>query len=291
MMPGAQRADVPGQPDTEQPDTEQPDTEHVEVEAAGTAVATAGESVSDSAPERVSPTSQVRRHRTARNRWLRLGRHLLIATAVLSGAVGVTGLAGWLTSRPPADVGSFDAGTSATGSPGTPASPGATAAGLPSSPPGQEELAAQQDLRPTALAVPDEHIAAPVVTSLVDRSGALEVPLDPAVVGWWAGGAAPGSATGTVVLAGHVDYNGRPGALFSLANLPLASLITVTSVDGSPHTYRVVTRRHVAKTSLAETGVFRTDGPPRLALITCGGSFDRTRHSYRDNVIVLALPA
>ncbi|MCK9922028.1 class F sortase [Frankia sp. AgPm24] len=257
-----------------------------------------GHAESDREPQTSQAGAHRRPHRSMRVRLLRVGRHMVIAMAVLSGVVGVTGLAGWMTSRPPADVGSFDAGTSATGSPGTSVSPGATAAGQTSSPtPGPSQAAAAADQaalnaerRPTAVAIADEHIAAPVVTSLVDSGGALDVPRDPAIVGWWAGGAAPGSATGTVVLAGHVDYDGRPGALFSLAELPTSSVVTVTSADGTTHRYQVVTRRHVAKTSLADTGVFRTDGPPRLALITCGGSFNRTTHSYRDNVIVLALP-
>ena len=30
---------------------------------------------------------------------------------------------------------------------------------------------------------------------------------------------------------------------------------------------------------------------PTLRLVTCGGSFDETQRSYRDNVIVYAVPA
>ncbi|MCL9762499.1 class F sortase [Frankia sp. AiPa1] len=223
----------------------------------------------------------------------------MIVTAVLLGVVGVTGLTGWMTSRPPADTGSLDAGTAATGSPGAHASPGAAGAGQragqsgPPATPADESArpAAARAQRPTTLSVSDVRISAPIVTSLVDGSGALEVPRDPATVGWWAGGAAPGSPAGTVVLAGHVDYNGRPGALFPLDTVPMATVVTLTSIDGTSHSYRVVARRHVAKTALATTGVFQTDGPPRLALITCGGPFDRATHSYRDNLIVLALPS
>jgi hypothetical protein len=35
--------------------------------------------------------------------------------------------------------------------------------------------------------------------------------------------------------------------------------------------------------------VFARGGPPRLVVITCGGSFS-SREGYRDNLIVTALP-
>ena len=37
--------------------------------------------------------------------------------------------------------------------------------------------------------------------------------------------------------------------------------------------------------------VLRARGVPRLVLITCGGPFDQVRHSYRDNLVVYAVPA
>jgi hypothetical protein len=41
----------------------------------------------------------------------------------------------------------------------------------------------------------------------------------------------------------------------------------------------------VAKGALPGS-LFATTGPPRLALVTCGGSFDPATGHYRDNVIV-----
>ncbi|MBC8092483.1 MAG: class F sortase, partial [Pseudonocardia sp.] len=38
-------------------------------------------------------------------------------------------------------------------------------------------------------------------------------------------------------------------------------------------------------------GLFDTGGERRLALVTCGGSFDRDARSYRDNLIVWAVPS
>jgi len=36
--------------------------------------------------------------------------------------------------------------------------------------------------------------------------------------------------------------------------------------------------------------LFRTDGPPMLTLVTCGGPFDSATHHYRDNIVVSAAP-
>jgi len=36
--------------------------------------------------------------------------------------------------------------------------------------------------------------------------------------------------------------------------------------------------------------LFARSGQPRLTLITCGGSFDAAGGSYRDNVVITAVP-
>jgi hypothetical protein len=228
----------------------------------------------------------------------RLARWLLIVTAALSGTVGVTGMVEWTASRAPGDVGSLAPGSvpaAASGATMPPTAVGraAPAGSVPSATlrPGAADPRNADLRRPARLAVPAQGIDASVVPEFADSATrALSLPRDPAIVGWWGAGAAPGDTSGTVVLAGHVDYNGKPGALLPLDRAALGTVVTVTSVDGSPHGYRVVARVHVAKASLSDAGLFRTDGSPQLALVTCGGPFDRARHSYRDNLIVLALP-
>ncbi|SNQ48700.1 Sortase family enzyme [Frankia canadensis] len=238
---------------------------------------------------------RARRRRLARRRLL--ASRLLIVTAVLSGAVGVTGIVEWATSRAPGDVGSLASGSASAAMPGAATLPAAAgpdtgtvlaASPLPADPADSRDAARR---RPARVSVPASGVDAPVVPELADRAtNTLDLPRDPATVGWWAAGAAPGAPSGTVVIAGHVDYDGQPGALLPLARVATGSPVIVTSADGRTHDYRVVARVHVAKSALADTGVFRGDGPPRLALITCGGPFDRARHSYRDNLVVLALP-
>jgi hypothetical protein len=104
-------------------------------------------------------------------------------------------------------------------------------------------------------------------------------------IGWWAGGVAPGSHSGTAVLAVHRDsrQDGR-GPFAELENLPLGSIVVV---DG--HTYRLTDVETYSKKALPVEQAFRQDGPHRLALVTCGGSYHRS-NGWDSNVIAFFEP-
>lgn len=144
---------------------------------------------------------------------------------------------------------------------------------------------------PEALRVPAAGVATQVVPIGVERSGALQLPEDRNVVGWWAAGALPGSAQGSVVLAGHVD-SARLGAgvLKGLVELPLPADVEVADSSGDVTAYQLVARRTFSKTALP-ADVFRRDGTPQLVIVTCGGPFDTRTGHYRDNVVLYAVPA
>jgi hypothetical protein len=121
------------------------------------------------------------------------------------------------------------------------------------------------------------------------RRGSLELPPDPRVVGWWSAGGWPNAGSGTTLIAGHVDSaTAGPGALFRLADVGLGTDVRLQTLDGTVR-YRVVARRVYRKAELPAE-LFRAVGPPRLALVTCGGPYDRRTRHYRDNVVVYAVP-
>ena len=66
-------------------------------------------------------------------------------------------------------------------------------------------------------------------------------------------------------------------------------MVLVTFDDSSVRSFRVTERRAYAKAELPDE-VFRRTGPATLRLITCGGAFDRSTHSYADNIVVTAVP-
>jgi Sortase domain len=143
---------------------------------------------------------------------------------------------------------------------------------------------------PTAVTLPGTPSPLPLVPVGVVGSGRLQLPDDPSVLGWYAAGAVPGAPGGTAVLAGHLD-SARFGAgpLRVLLDAPAGAIVTVTDAAGSVHRYALWSRTTYRKADLPPQ-LFRPGGPPRLALVTCGGPFDRRTGQYADNVVVLAAP-
>ena len=143
--------------------------------------------------------------------------------------------------------------------------------------------------RPVRLRVPAIGVDTRITGITINIAGALVPPATTDVVGWYTGGPAPGD-TGPALLAGHVDSRTGPGVFFHLADLRPGDRIAVDRADHTTARFRVVSITHVAKTAFPTGGVYAPEPVPLLRLITCGGTFDHTAHSYRDNVIVEAAP-
>jgi hypothetical protein len=133
---------------------------------------------------------------------------------------------------------------------------------------------------------------APVSPVGVSPEGALGIPDDPNQLGWWDGGAAPSARTGTVVIDGHLDSD-RYGLGFfvNLRRLKPGDPVALTDAAGNRSQWTVSEVGEYPAANLSDTGVFDQNATPRLALITCGGPFDRAAHVYRDNLVVYAVPA
>jgi Sortase domain len=143
---------------------------------------------------------------------------------------------------------------------------------------------------PTAVTLPGTPHPVPLVPVGVLPNRALELPDRPSVLGWYAAGAVPGEPGGTVVVAGHVDSaEFGAGPLRGLLDLRTGDPVEVTDAAGGTHRYAVASRTTYRKADLP-TELFRPDGPPQLALVTCGGAFDRRTGQYADNVVVIAAP-
>ncbi len=135
-------------------------------------------------------------------------------------------------------------------------------------------------------------ISARVSSAAIDlRQGVLAVPADIRRTGWWSDGAAPGSTTGAVLIAGHVDSaKSGAGAFYRLEQARVGDRVQVVTRDGTTTTYRVTSIKTMLKAALP-TDVFSLQGGARLVLVTCGGPFVEATGHYRDNVVVTAVPA
>lgn len=135
------------------------------------------------------------------------------------------------------------------------------------------EAAAEERALPTygrrRLGIPSLGVDAPVLPEPVGRSGELVIPGDPKTVGRWDDGPDVDAAIGTTVLAGHVSVSGvGDGALRDLYRVGPGELVLTTSAGGAVQRWRVDALLVRHKDDLPS---FATDGPRRLAIVTCGG--------------------
>ncbi len=143
---------------------------------------------------------------------------------------------------------------------------------------------------PVRVVIPSLGADGPVVPGGVDAAGALQIPGDARTLVWWKFGPTPG-ASGSAVIAGHLDWKGVAGIFNRLADTPIGERISVAYDDGHEQAFVVTSVQLVDKPAVAVDGTFARDGEPVLRLVTCGGEFDRATHHYRSNVIVTAVPA
>ena len=140
---------------------------------------------------------------------------------------------------------------------------------------------------PARVEVPALTVSAPVRPVGVGEERELIIPSSPMDVGWFQGGSVPGEA-GVALLTSHVDTREEGRGVFAgLVELEAGDRIIVTAADGEVQRWTVVARTQHRKDDLP-ADLFSRSGTAQLALVTCGGPFDRSTRSYRDNVIVWA---
>jgi hypothetical protein len=140
---------------------------------------------------------------------------------------------------------------------------------------------------PVHLRIPAIGVSAAVVRLGLEPDGTLQVPRDFDDSGWYTGGPAPGE-TGPAVIAGHIDSHSGPAVFYRLRELRPGDQITVGRADGSSVRFAVDGVAQYPKRAFPTEAVFGPSPDPILRLISCGGSFDRSQRSYRDNVVVTA---
>ncbi|SDC47235.1 class F sortase [Streptomyces prasinopilosus] len=175
--------------------------------------------------------------------------------------------------------------------PAAPARP-AAAGGLPAAgpSPGPSPRGERREPPPQRVLVDGVDLDARVRPVGVTGDGAMTIPGDPAVAGWYRFGPAPGSPRGSAVLVGHVDDDtGALGEFAALYDVRPGDRVEVRRAGARPVAYRVVARATVPKDGLASS-TFRRTGPPVLTLVTCAPPFVPGSGGYQANLVVTAEP-
>ena len=216
-------------------------------------------------------------------------------TAVLAAFAAGTGYLAFADDAPRPDLGRWAATATATG-------PGATAGGSsadrsgaatstatrpPGDPFGAAPVVAQGS--PTRLRIAGIGVDTPLESLHLGPDGALLPPRGFARAGWYADGTAPGD-NGPAVIAGHVDSRSGPAVFYRLRELTAGDRVVVVR-GGQSLTFQVTAVRWYPKSEFPTGDVYGPTPDRQLRLITCGGVFDRSLRSYRDNLVVYAVAA
>jgi sortase (surface protein transpeptidase) len=165
--------------------------------------------------------------------------------------------------------------------------PATGAAGSPSAPVLAGPLSAPSGVEAVRVLIPAIGVDSSLAPLGVDGAGALVPPTDFAQAGWFPAGTVPGDV-GPAVIAGHVDSSTGPAVFYRLEDLAAGDGVQVSRSDGRMVDFRVTRVAEYPKDDFPTAEVYGPTTGAELRLITCGGSFDTSRRSYRDNVVVYA---
>ncbi len=142
---------------------------------------------------------------------------------------------------------------------------------------------------PTRVRIPAIDVDAPLEPLGLLPDGSLSSPRDDEsnVAGWYAAGAAPG-ATGTAVVAGHVDTATGPAVFYNLGALKKGYRVEVARADGRTALFAIDAIEVYSRDDFPSQKVYGPAQRAELRLITCGGGFSEESHAYLGNVVVYA---
>ncbi|WP_369182339.1 class F sortase [Streptomyces sp. Y1] len=170
------------------------------------------------------------------------------------------------------------AATAAASAPPSPAAPAAA--------PGAPVL---KRAKPTRLRIPQIAVDAPFTELALGPTGQLDAPPpdDKNLVGWYRDGVTPGER-GSAVVAGHIDTSKGPAVFLLLSLLLPGNKVEVSRADGTVAVFSVDSVETFAKNAFPDQKVYGKTPDAQLRLITCGGTYDKQKRDYLDNVVVFA---
>lgn len=144
---------------------------------------------------------------------------------------------------------------------------------------------------PVQLSIPSLDVEMPITDVGVEGSGQMQLPVDPAIAGWYRYGADAVSTSGRILIAAHVDAIDYPiGPLARLRDVPVGESVRLAAEGGETREFVIQSLTYYEKSALPADELFARGGPSALVLVTCGGPFDSRTGHYRDNVVAVAVP-
>lgn len=140
---------------------------------------------------------------------------------------------------------------------------------------------------PLSISLPSLGVTSDLMELGLAADGSLEVPPSAYPAGWYTGAPTPGEL-GPAILAGHVSYAKVQGVFYDLHRLVPGDEIWVLRADGDTAVFVVSSVGQYPKDVFPTETVYGNLDHAGIRLITCGGEFDTTANSHRDNIVVYA---
>jgi sortase (surface protein transpeptidase) len=143
---------------------------------------------------------------------------------------------------------------------------------------------------PLHLSIPTIGVSSNMLQLGLNRDRTVQVPPlgRDSEAGWYEYSPAPGQL-GPAIILGHVDSAAYgPGVFFKLGALPRGATVSVIRADHRVAVFRVERVVEYPKDHFPTIEVYGNTDHAALRLITCGGRFDLSAHSYEDNIVAYA---
>ncbi len=138
---------------------------------------------------------------------------------------------------------------------------------------------------PVRLKIPSIAVDAAVENVGVTSGGAMDTPQNSDNVGWFDLNARPGEI-GSAVIAGHLDARtGAPAVFANLNKLRPGDKVSITDDQGKIISF-VVRESRLYDANADAKDVFSSASGTHLNLITCNGSWDKSKKSYTQRLVV-----
>lgn len=140
---------------------------------------------------------------------------------------------------------------------------------------------------PTTLRIPDIQLNTTITPVGLDKDGALIVPDNSNIAGWYDKSPTPGQK-GPSVIDGHLDNETGIAVFWRLRELVPGQIVEIDRADGTTAKFAVDKVQSYSQSNFPTAEVYNNLNHSGLRLITCGGTFDKATGHYSENVIVFA---
>lgn len=140
---------------------------------------------------------------------------------------------------------------------------------------------------PKELRIPVLDIISTVRAVGTAADGTMDIPDSLTDTGWYNQSVHPGNP-GKAVLAAHTGYPNKPSQFRSLERITPGTNIEVTDTTGTTAHFSVIQIARYNPDNAPLKTIFGSSPTARLTIVTCAGTWDATKNSYTERLVIYA---